>query len=122
MSGSREREFQSPLGPATGKVTVIAVTTSSVHVDLTGKAIKADMDKRRLVTMKAEGDVWYRWSLLTTGETVDETDTTTTAQCSWIAVGERVDDLPPAGTNGIVVKAPANCKLRLHVGSEPYTT
>lgn len=122
MSGSREREFQSPLGPATGKVTVIGVTTSSAHIDLTGKAVKADLDKRRLITLKAEGDVWYRWSLLTSGETVDETDTTTNAQCSWIAVGERVDDLPPAGTNGIVVKAPVACKLRLHVGSEPYTT
>lgn len=119
---SREREFQSPLGPQTGKVTVIAVTTSSVHVDLTGKPIKTDLDKRRLITLKAEADVWYRWSLLTTGETVDEADTTTANQCGWIAAGERVDDLPPAGTNGIVVKAPAACKLRLHVGSEPYTT
>lgn len=122
MSGSREREFQSPLGPATGKVTVIGVTTSSAHVDLTGKAIFTDLAKRRLITLKAEADVWYRWSTATTGETVDETDTTTNNQCSWISAGERVDDLPPAGTQGIVVKAPVACKLRLHVGSEPYTT
>jgi hypothetical protein len=122
MSGSREREFQSPLGPQTGKVTVIAVTAVSQHIDLTGKAIKADLDKRRLITLKAEADVWYRWSLATAGETVNEADTTTNDQCSWISAGERVDDLPPAGTQGIVVKAPGNCKLRLHVGSEPYTT
>ena len=118
-------EFFSPLGPGNGKPTVFSVTTASVHVDLTGASyatLKADYDGGRLLSLKAEGDVYYRWSPNTSGDTVDETMIATGGtpanQCSIIFAGEHITEKPPPGTKGIVIKAPVACKLRIYASSK----
>lgn len=112
-----------PVGPSNGIPTVFAVTTGSVHVDLTATAsgtavlLKA-IRESRILTIKSEGDVWYRWSPNTTGDTVDETMVasggTPANQAAVIFTGERVDESPPTTTQGLVIKASGSaCKLRI---------
>lgn len=109
-----------PVGPSNGRPHVFSVTTASVHVDLTGAAytelLKAILSGQ-LLTVKAEGDVFYRWSPNRSGDTVDEamiaTGGTPANQCAVLFAGERSDEQPPANTQGLVIKAPVACKLRV---------
>jgi hypothetical protein len=111
-----------PIGPSDGTPTVIAVTNSSVHVNLTSSTYatlaKAIRMKKTLV-MKAEGDVYYRWSSATSGGTVDETMAasggTPANQCGILFVGEPWSEKAPLGTKGIIIKTnvAAGCKLRI---------
>lgn len=124
MSGSAE-EFFTPVGPTNGEPTAIGVTTSSVHVDLTGASyttLKSHIDNGRLIQLQAEGDVWFRWSPNTSSDTVDETMVATGGtpanQTAWIPAGGTPDHRAPPGTQGIVVKAPVACKLRLWASSK----
>lgn len=112
-----ELEFAKPVGPSTSKITVIGATTSSVHTDLTNEAITLDFVNGRLLSLIAEGDIWYRWSLLASGETVDETATSGVTRASWLPAGEHRVESPPLGCQGIVIKAPAACKVRIWASS-----
>lgn len=111
-----------PKGPGNGKPTVFSVTTSSVHVDLTGAsyaALRQAIISGQLLTVKGEGDVNYRWSPNVSGDTVDETMIATGGtpanQCAVAFAGERIDEEAGHGpaTLGIVIKAPVACKLRI---------
>jgi hypothetical protein len=117
-------EFVKPLGPTNSQPHVLSVTTSSVHVDLTGASytvLKGHIDGGRLIRLKFEGDVWYRWSPNTSADTVDESMAasggTPANQCSVGFAGETLDESPPRGTRGIVIKAPVACKMRMHASS-----
>ena len=110
-----------PVGPITGSPTNFTVTGSSVHFDLT--ATTYETLYRRIqgggtLTLKGDGDVFYRWSKETSGETVDETMVATGGtpanQCARLFAGERSDEIPPAGTRGLVVKGPIATILRIY--------
>lgn len=125
--GQEAFEFMKPIGPTNGSVAVITVTTSSVHVDLTGASyttLKAAIDAGRLITLKADGtDVYYRWSPNASGDTIDETMLATGGtpanQAGVIFNGERGDESPPPQTQGILVKATSIAgKLRIHISSK----
>lgn len=111
-----------PVGPRNGTPVVFSVTTSSVHVDLTGAsyaALLAAIISGQIFTVKAEGDVFYRWSPNPSGDTVDETMIATGGtpanQCGVLLAGERSDELAGAGpaTKGLIIKATVACKLRI---------
>lgn len=128
MPTALEQRFQNPTGPKSGEVTCIGVTTGSVHIDLAtpSYAIKSALQQGEIITLSADGDVWFMWSLKTTGDTVDgaaaELGTsagTAAQQCGIVYAGERLPERPPKGCQGIVVKAPVACLLRMYVGSRP---
>lgn len=120
-------EFVNPTGPTAGKAHMISVTTASVHIDLTGASytvLLADINGGRLMSLIAEGDIFYRWSTATSGETVDETmaasGITPANQCGMVFAGERLPERPVVSGSeikGIVVKAPVACRLRIVASS-----
>lgn len=102
---------------------VIAVTTSSVHIDLTGTGydlLLNAIQKQKLLVLAADSaNVWYRWSPATSGGTVDETMTavggTPADQAAILFSGSRahLPERPPPNTKGLIVKGASATKLRL---------
>lgn len=120
--GAIAEAFMNPTGPLKDEVTVITVTNTSTHVDLTAEAIAAALLKNELMTAQADGgDVYYRWSTATSGETVDEAAVAGSNRCATLFAGQEHDRRPPTGCQGIVVKCPAGItvKLRIWRGARP---
>ena len=102
---------------------VIAVTASSVHVDLTAAAYEFLLQaiKRQAVLMMVAdtGTVWYRWSHATASGVVDETMTAVGAtpanQAAVLFGGTRVPnaECPPNNTQGLIIKGSTTTFLRM---------
>lgn len=120
MNGAVEELFM-PVGPITGRCFAIPVTSSSVHIDLTGGNYAALLPfinaGAGIVEVTGDADVFYRWSAATSGETVDETVTGASGTQANITprlfVGERKVERPGLAVakgqtvQGIVVKSTA---------------
>lgn len=106
-------------GPLTDEIAVVAVTAASAHTDLTADlAIAAAIAKNeQLVITSDDADVWFRWSLAISGETVDETAVVGSNRAAILFVGERLPERPPALCKGIVCKGRGVTKLRIYRGA-----
>jgi hypothetical protein len=112
---------QLSLGTSSGSYFALTVTSgSSTHTSLVAStyfAMREAITGSRVITIKAEGDVWYRFSTAASGETVDENEVTGSNMCGILFAGERDDIVLPVGTNGIVHKSPVTTKLRFWISS-----
>jgi len=108
-----------PTGPKTNEIAVIAVTAASAHTDLTADAaVAAALAQNEILVISADDfDVWFRWSMNTSGETVDETATSGANRAALLYVGERLPERPPQGCQGIVCKGRGVTKLRIYRGA-----
>lgn len=127
-----QQEFFCPVGPSAsatanareGRIFNVAVTTSSAAIDLAGagyEGLYTAINGGRLLTLTAQGDVWYRWATAT--GTVDETKTaasTPANQGILLPGGIRVPERAPPNDSGtpykwLIVKAPVACILCIQV-------
>lgn len=122
----KSREALDPKGPYAaasggGNLAVIAVTTSSQAIDLTGANYACIYNAAiagRVITLRADGaKVWYRWGSAT--GTADQTAVAGSAnQTSVLADGERSDESPPKGCCAwLMIKGSAAGYIRLHASS-----
>jgi hypothetical protein len=132
------QEGLEPVGARLGDIEAIAVTTSSVIIDLSTRTnIYAEIDAGRLLMAQSSGvDVFYAFHSENSGS-IDETNTTAgnQTQCDMIPAGARIPMRPPylsqrdinssGGTltntgkcRYLLVKAPVATTLRLSLASE----
>ena len=114
-------ELFMPVGPITGRCFAVPVTSTSAHIDLTAAnyaALLAFINAGAcIVELTGDADVYWRWSVATSGETVDQTITgasgTQANICPRLFVGERKIERPGLAVakgqsvQGIVVKSDA---------------
>lgn len=108
-----------PTGPLTDEIAVIAVTAASAHTDLTADAaVAAAISRNEILAITSDDfDVWFKWSLATSGETVDETAVAGSNRAAILYVGERLPERPPGLCKGIVCKGRGVTKLRIYRAS-----
>jgi len=106
-----------PVGPVTGMCYAVPVTSGSVHIDLTAAnyaALRTAINGGCIVELTCDDDVFWRWSIATSGETVDQTITGASGTQANITprlfAGERKVERPGLinanqEVNGIVVKS-----------------
>jgi len=106
-----------PVAPVTGMVYVYPVTSTSFHHDLTAAnsaALRAAINGGCIVEITCDDDVFWRWSIATSGETVDQAITiaagTQANMAPRLFAGERKVERPGLinanqEVNGLVVKS-----------------
>lgn len=103
-----------PAAPVSGSCFGIPVTTSNVHTSLGPTSSYWGfnhniMSGSRIVTLKAwNADIFYRWSLLTSGETVSSADMTGATCPSLLKNGDERSEMLSLATNGIITSGSAN--------------
>jgi hypothetical protein len=118
-SGLTEKDQLTSASAGAGGVFVIAVTTTSAAIDLSGAnytALKAAIVAGKRLRMVADFDLWYRWGTAT--GTVDETATAASTplnQAESLYASERVRRLPPPTATWLMVKGEVDTYLRITI-------
>ena len=108
----QESQSSRESGPKIGSIEAIAFTTSSAATDLAALTRIAGYDKQ-LVSLISTVAVYYAWG--GSGDAVDETDTTTDAQCALLPANTLIREF--AGGTHIVLKGTGAGTLRMWVSS-----
>lgn len=138
MISRAAQEGLEPVGARLKQIEAVAVTTSSVIIDLSTRTnIWTALQSGRLLMMQSSGtDVFYAFNTENSGS-IDDTNTTAgnATQCDMVPAGARLPVRPPyipqiqinqsAGTitnlglcRYLIVKAPIATVLRLSLASE----
>lgn len=118
-SGLTEKDQLTSASAGASGIFVIAVTTSSAAIDLSGAnytALKAAIVAGKRLRMVADFDLWYRWGTAT--GTVDETKTaadTPLNQAESLYASERVRRLAPSTATWLMVKGEVDTYLRITI-------
>lgn len=110
-----------PRGPLSGSITVLPVSTTSTHWALSSAslAVVQSAVNSQYVTMRADStNVYYAWSTAASSGSISATATVGSnpaLQCQVLSAGERVDEIPPSGSLGLLVLGAGAGYLRVHV-------